>query len=201
MSSFMYLKNEQPTFVGRRSGLPCWLLGEYLLIMTPRPVAWVPRCIILWLDIFYHGWYIVAIPDPEVVYDLRAWYRCDQEQLWWLYMNTGSQKKKVHETLSFDQVKVCYPPIFILLPGQKPRATFAFSCIPSIVYIYRPIFLLFRLGLIIFIDKTSDDSAAKLRAETVYRVSRSESIIDFTALNLNKSYLFQNCSPGNNLPD
>ena len=29
-----------------------------------------------------HGWYIVAIPDPGGVYDLRAWHRCDQEQSW-----------------------------------------------------------------------------------------------------------------------
>ena len=30
---------------------------------------------------FNHGWYIVALPDPGVVYDLRSWHRCDQEQL------------------------------------------------------------------------------------------------------------------------
>ena len=41
---------------------------------------------------FYHAWYIVAIPEPGVVYDLRTWHWCDQEQLWWLYMKSGSQK-------------------------------------------------------------------------------------------------------------
>ena len=30
---------------------------------------------------FDNGLYIVAIPDPGVVYDLRAWHRDDQEQL------------------------------------------------------------------------------------------------------------------------
>ena len=38
------------------------------------------------------GWYIVALPDPGVVYFLRAWHRRDQEHLKWLYMNSGSQK-------------------------------------------------------------------------------------------------------------
>ena len=27
---------------------------------------------------FYHRWYVVAITDPGVVYNLRTWYRCDQ---------------------------------------------------------------------------------------------------------------------------
>ena len=52
MSSFMYLKREQPTFAGRQTGLSCWLSGEHLTIMTPKPVAWVPRFVILGLDIF-----------------------------------------------------------------------------------------------------------------------------------------------------
>ena len=151
---------------------------------------------------FNHGWYIVAIPDPGVVYDLRARYRCDQEQLWCLYINSGSKKKKwVYETLSFDSVKVRYQPIFILLPGRKSGATFAFSCIAFIVCINRLIFGLYLWRLIIFIDKTSSDSAVKLRAETIYRVSRSVNIIDFSALNFNKFYLLQNRSPGNNLAD
>ena len=30
----MYLKKEQPTFVRWRSGLPSWLSGEHLRIMT-----------------------------------------------------------------------------------------------------------------------------------------------------------------------
>ena len=89
--------------------------------------------------------------------------------------------------------------IFILIPGLKSGATFAFSCIVFIVHIWRHIFGLFLLRLIIFIGKTSDDSAVKLRAEIVYRVRRSVSIIDFSALNLNKSYIFQNSWPGNNL--
>ena len=116
---------------------------------------------------FNHGWYIVAIPDLGVVCDLRAWHRCDQEQLWWLYINSGSQKKRFYETLNFDLVKVRNLPFFILLPGLKPGAKFVFSYIAFVVYIYRTIFGLFLLRLIIFIDKTSDDSAVKLRTETL----------------------------------
>ena len=47
---------------------------------------------------FYHGWYIVAIPHPRVVYYLRT--RCDREQLRWLFMNNRSQKNKFFLKLS-----------------------------------------------------------------------------------------------------
>ena len=43
---------------------------------------------------FNHGCNIVSIPDPGVFYDLRAWYRCDKEQSWWLFVNSGSPKRK-----------------------------------------------------------------------------------------------------------
>ena len=55
ISSFMYLKKQQPTFAGWRLGLPCWLSGEHLPILTPKPVAWVPRFVILRLVIFIMG--------------------------------------------------------------------------------------------------------------------------------------------------
>ena len=42
----------------------------------------------------YYGWYIVAISDPGVVYDLRTWHRCDWEQSLWLFGNNKSHKKK-----------------------------------------------------------------------------------------------------------
>ena len=32
------------------------------------------------IEHFYHGWYIVAIPDPGVVLDLSTCHRCDREQ-------------------------------------------------------------------------------------------------------------------------
>ena len=64
-----------------------------------------------------------------------------------------TEKNWVYETQSFDLVKVRYPSIFILLPGLKTGARFAFSCIAFIVYIYRPIFGLFLLRQIIFIDR------------------------------------------------
>ena len=51
MSSFMYLKKELPTFTVWRLGLLCWLLREQLSIIPPKPVAWSPRCVILWFDI------------------------------------------------------------------------------------------------------------------------------------------------------
>ena len=53
--SFVYLKKEPATFVGWRSGLPCWLSGEHLPIMTSRPVAWVPPCVIFWFNVFIMG--------------------------------------------------------------------------------------------------------------------------------------------------
>ena len=31
---------------------------------------------------FYHGWHIVAIPDPGVVFDLRTCYRRDHQKLY-----------------------------------------------------------------------------------------------------------------------
>ena len=90
-------KKEQTTFTGWRSDHPCRLSGEHLPIMTPKPVAWVPRYVIFWFSIFIMGWYIVAIPDSGVVYYLCAWHGCDWEQSWWLFMNSGSQK-------SFDKI-------------------------------------------------------------------------------------------------
>ena len=50
-SSFVYLKKEQPTFAGLPSLFLCSLLGEHLSVMTPKPVAWVPRCVIFWFNI------------------------------------------------------------------------------------------------------------------------------------------------------
>ena len=50
---------------------------------------------------FDHGWYIVAIVDPGDVYVLRSWHRCDQEQLRWLYMNSGSQIKILFFSVKF----------------------------------------------------------------------------------------------------
>ena len=96
-SSFVYLKKEQLTFAGWRSGLPCWLSGEHMPIMIPKPVtlhgSHGVSC--------FHVWYIVAIPDPGVVYCLRARHKCEREQSQWLFMNSGSQNP-----LSFNLVKV-----------------------------------------------------------------------------------------------
>ena len=75
-SSFRYLKKKQPAFAGWRSFLPCWLSGKHLPIMTHKPVAWVPRCVIFWFNIFIMGgilWLyqsqdlcIICPPDTEV---------------------------------------------------------------------------------------------------------------------------------------
>ena len=54
-SSFVYQKKEQLTFAGWRFCLPCWLSGEHLPFMTPKPVAWVPCWVIFIFDIFLMG--------------------------------------------------------------------------------------------------------------------------------------------------
>ena len=99
-SENQFFLKEQPTFVGWRSDLPCWLSGEHL------PISLGPTLCNIVIGHFEHGYYILAIPDPGVVYDLHAWHRCDQEQLWWLYMNGGSQKKSSSFPFSFNLVKV-----------------------------------------------------------------------------------------------
>ena len=58
------------------SDLPCWLSGEHLAIMTPKPVAWVPCFVVLRLDIFIMGgilWlyqtqglFLISAPDTDV---------------------------------------------------------------------------------------------------------------------------------------
>ena len=63
---------------------------------------------------FYHGWYIVAIPDPGVVYYLHARHRWDREQSRWLFMNSRSQKIQ-----SLNLVKVRYPVILCLISRTK----------------------------------------------------------------------------------
>ena len=45
-SSFVYLKKEQPTFAVWGKDLLSRLSEEHLPIMTPKPVAWVPCCVI-----------------------------------------------------------------------------------------------------------------------------------------------------------
>ena len=179
-------------FPSLRSPIPI-LLGLFqahqLQLVSPSPSSYLPtptlcNIVILWLDILIMGGILRLYQDQGVVYDLRAWHWCDQEQLWWLYINNGSQKNGVYEALSF-----------ILLNSVIRLFLFCFwACIAFIVYIYRPILGLFLLRLIIFIDKifySSDDSAVKLKAGTVYRVSISVSIIDFSALNLTNITYFR----------
>ena len=102
----MYLKKKQPSFVGCRLGLPCWLSGEHLPIMTPRTLAWVPRCVILWLDILIMGsilWlcqtqglFMKCRPDPDVKknnYDGCTW-------------TVGHKEKSSSFPLSFNLLKV-----------------------------------------------------------------------------------------------
>ena len=98
---------------------------------------------------FYHGWYIVAIPDPEFVFDLLTWHRCNREQSYWRLINSGSQKYthththththiyiymyiynwEVFLNLSFYSFKVRCPGIylFFLLPKLKSGLLKRFS--------------------------------------------------------------------------
>ena len=74
--SFAYPKKEQPTFAGWRLCHQCWLLGEHPQMITPKPITWVPRCIIFWFNIFFMGgilWlyqtqelFIICTPDRDV---------------------------------------------------------------------------------------------------------------------------------------
>ena len=76
---------------------------------------------------FYHRWYIVAIPDPGVVFDLRIWHRCDHEQSYWLFINSVTHKRKknreVNLNLSFDVVKVSCPTFIYLFMYSTSQAT------------------------------------------------------------------------------
>ena len=61
-------------------------------IMTPRPVAWVPHCVILGFDIFIMGgimWlylpqglFMICAPDTDVTTNTQR-----------LFIRSGSQKK------------------------------------------------------------------------------------------------------------
>ena len=52
VSSFVYLKKEQPTFLGCRSGLSWWSSREHLLIISSKPIVWIPRFVIFRFVIF-----------------------------------------------------------------------------------------------------------------------------------------------------
>ena len=62
----MYLIRELPTFTGWQSDFPCWLSREHLPIMTPKPVAWVPRFVKLKLDVFIMGGILWSAPYTYV---------------------------------------------------------------------------------------------------------------------------------------
>ena len=89
--------------------LPCWLSGEHLPIMTPKPVAWVPRCVILWLGIFIIGNIFWQYQIQGVAYDLRPWHRYDQNSYDGCSWIAGHKKN-----LSFILVKVRYSHFLLL---------------------------------------------------------------------------------------
>ena len=104
--------------------------GSLIVILVPeKRTANIRR--------FYRGWYIVAIPDPGVVYFQCTWYRCDREQSRWLLMNSWSWKKK--KTLCFNLSKIPYNAIFV---------PYFLNCVPEIVsgvllYHFYGLYLLF----------------------------------------------------------
>ena len=85
--------------------LPCRLSGEHLLIVSPRPVAWIPRCVIFSLDIFIMGgilWlyrtqglFKICTPDTDVT-SLLLFYSFEsfshQSGLIFFYWSLGDSK-------------------------------------------------------------------------------------------------------------
>ena len=85
--------------------------------MTLGPVAWVPRFVILWLDILImsgilwlyqtQGLFMIYAPETDMIknsYDGYTW-------------TAGYKKREVYVTLSFDLVKVHWPATLFHFPN------------------------------------------------------------------------------------
>ena len=139
---------------------------------------------------FYHGWYIVAIRDPGVVFDLRTWHRCDREQSYWLFINSGSQGKKfnreIYLNLSFNLVKVRYPAIiFFTYQANKVNCLRNFPC-----QLNSNVFLILKLVLnvlVIFFYLRFLKIFRRNTGLNVYQLRKSLDNIEGNKVNLNNS--------------
>ena len=125
---------------------------------------------------FYHGWYMVAIPDQGVVYDLRVWHRCDWEQSHWLFMNCWSKKKKI------KFLKVRYPVVLCLISRTELVSGFPVS----------PLEIIFTALFWDFISAKAGHILIKIRLSgclsgCIESGNCSYLRIEFSAVNLNKS--------------
>ena len=120
--------------------------------MTPKPVAWVPRCVKLWLDIFImagilwqyrtQGLFTKCAPHLDVTKNSHD--GCSGTAA------AGKKKKKekkkrgdkmgIFITVSFNLVKVHCPIILYITSWPTTWTSFRFSCITIMVYFYVLIF-------------------------------------------------------------
>ena len=124
-------------------GIKRTLTDHETLTCCLGPTLWI-----ILIQHLYDRWYIADKTDPEVVYYLSAWQRCDREQSWWLFMKSGPPRQKI---LSLNLFKVRYPTIFYaLLIELSTWPSFWCSCTTFMVYIYLILRLYFRWGLSYF---------------------------------------------------
>ena len=80
----------------------------------------------------FHGWYIVVVPDPGVVYYLHSWHMCDWILSLWEESLAGRKKKKEDSELflSFNFVKVRIKATFFgITHTTKFKAIGGYTCI------------------------------------------------------------------------
>ena len=107
-------------------GSPMLAIERAPAIMTPKPIAWVQRFVILRLDIFIMGgilWlyqtqdlFIICAPDTDVTENNHS-----------VYSWTASHKKKAGAKYTLPWFLTCSSPLawyFVLLPKKKTLINF-----------------------------------------------------------------------------
>ena len=105
-SSFVYLKKELTTFATWLSGLPCWLSGKHMPIMTPKPVvSYFDSTFLSWVVYCGYTRYRVGLLSVRLT------------QMWLRTVTVTVYEQRITHTqkniFSFNLVKVHYPAILI----------------------------------------------------------------------------------------
>ena len=97
-------------------GFPCWLSGEHLAIMTPKPVARVRCCVIFWFN-FFLSWVVYCgyTRPRDCLLSARLTQTWPRTVTATVHEQRVKKKKKIKLIKSwvFNLVKVPYLAIFM----------------------------------------------------------------------------------------